>query len=156
MKLLENKYFHIIFPIALAIIMNIIIYYFGWNKNYLKDDYKNIKLIPPGYIIGIIWILIFGFLGYAHYLLYIKKRNFTFGMLLIELVILFCLAYPILTSGLKKINFALYLNYITLLLAFILGFIVFNESKIVLIYILPLILWSVYINYADVYKCTIK
>jgi len=56
-------YIHIIIPIILAIILNYYIYIQKWNNN------NNNNKLPPGYIIGFIWIVILGLLGYIHFLL---------------------------------------------------------------------------------------
>ena len=148
MMLANNKYVHIGVPIMLALIINAFIYSSGWNE-YKNATPKN-PLIPPGYIIGSIWVLIFGFLGYAHYLLYAKNNTMTWGTVAIELAVAFCLAYPFLTNGLKQNKIAAYLNYATLLISGMLGFAVLNESKSAVVYTVPFIIWSAYVNFADV------
>ena len=122
---------------------NLFLFFDSWRSTADQWATEVVPTLLFAAITGEWWVVAFYYI-WAAFIQEAIEHNSTFNI------------YPFLTSGLKKINFALYLNYITLLLAFILGFIVFNESKIVLIYILPLILWSVYINYADVYKCTIK
>jgi tryptophan-rich sensory protein len=142
--------YSILIPVITAIIMNGIIYMFGINK----QDNKSIinPLIPPGYVIGTIWIIIFGLLGYVHYLLYKLKNRISFTSLFLIFVILFCISYPLIT-GLKQKS-GLLLNLITLILAFILGMLVIIESKYIFIYIIPLILWATYVNIAYVIQCS--
>jgi tryptophan-rich sensory protein len=60
--------YHILIPVISAIIMNGIIYALHLNKINSKE--LNKLYIPPGYIIGIIWTILFALLGYVHYLLY--------------------------------------------------------------------------------------
>ena len=76
--------YSILIPVITAIIMNGIIYMFGINK----QDNKSIinPLLPPGYIIGSIWIIIFGLLGYVHYLLYKLKNGISFTSLFLIFV----------------------------------------------------------------------
>ena len=56
--------YHILVPVLAAIIMNGIIYTFGINKYSEKNKIN--PYIPPGYVIGTIWVIILGLLGYLH------------------------------------------------------------------------------------------
>lgn len=169
-----SSFYHIIIPISIAIVANIIIYIFDINKkdsernseknsekentNSTEDLSKNEfykKYIPPGYIIGIIWIIIFGLLGYAHYLLFVKHNGrITFSSLSIIFIIIFCLLYPFITG--LKVKSGLLLNLISLILAFTLGIIIILESKFIFLFILPLILWTSFINIIDTLQCSIS
>ena len=126
-------YIHILVPIILAIVLNFYIYTQGWNN----DNEKNSKL-PPGYIIGSIWIIILGLLGYIHFLLYPSVYSW-----FIVLTILYCLSYPFLTSGLQDTDNSIY-NLIALLLAIIVTIIMYYKSNI--IYAIPFLLWTFYVN----------
>lgn len=126
-------YVHILVPIILAIVLNFYIYTQGWNN----DNEKNSKL-PPGYIIGSIWIIILGLLGYIHFLLYPSVYSW-----FIVLTILYCLSYPFLTSGLQDTDNSIY-NLIALLLAIIVTIIMYYKSNI--IYSIPFLLWTFYVN----------
>ena len=126
-------YIHILVPIILAIILNFYIYIQGWNN----DNQKNSKL-PPGYIIGSIWIIILGLLGYIHFLLYPSVYSW-----FIVLTILYCLSYPFLTSGLQNTDNN-YFNLIALILAIIVTIIMYYKSNI--IYSIPFLLWTFYVN----------
>ena len=141
-------FYNIFIPIIAAIMMNGIIYTFGLNKQSMKTN----PLIPPGYIIGTIWIIILGLLGYVHYLIYKLNNKITFTSLFIIFIILFCILYPIIT-GLKEKS-GLLLNLITLILSFVLGLLVIIQSKYIFIYIIPFILWSIYVNAAFVIQCS--
>ena len=126
-------YIHILVPIILAIVLNFYIYTQGWNN----DNEKNSKL-PPGYIIGSIWIIILGLLGYIHFLLYPSGYSW-----FIVLTILYCLSYPFLTKGLQNTDNN-YFNLIALLLAIIVTIIMYYKSNI--IYAIPFLLWTFYVN----------
>jgi tryptophan-rich sensory protein len=151
--------YNISIPVFLAIIMNGIIYTFGINKEVdkennkdKKNDKKNeerkddnkLKFLPPGYIVGAIWVLIFALLGYSHYLAYNVTNSINFGSLSIIILILYSLAYPLIT-GLKPENSDLY-NIIALILSFSCALIISLFSKYILLYILPLLLWVSYVN----------
>jgi tryptophan-rich sensory protein len=139
----NNPLFYIFTPVILAIILNLIIYSFKWNKN------EPNPYLPPGYVIGIVWIIIFGLLGYAYYLILNERNKITLGSISIILMILFCLLYPFLTGGFNNKYISRLLNMLTLIFSIIVGFIIFSESKYIYLYIIPLILWSLYVNITD-------
>ena len=145
--IINSKYTHILIPIILATIINIIIYKNGWNMKSKKGYTK--KVLPPGYIIAIVWTVILGLLGYLHYLIWIlNNKKSSLASISIILFVLFCLAYPFLTSGLDPSK-GFILNLLTLIFAIILAIIVYNSTKNIkyIIYLIPLLLWSIYVNY---------
>lgn len=141
--------YHIFIPVIAAIIMNGIIYTFQLNNYSTK---KINPYLPPGYIIGIVWIFILGLLGYAHYLLYDIHKNINIGSISIALLILFCILYPLIT-GLREKS-GLLMNLISLILSFIVSLIVITYSKYIFLYIIPLIIWVSYVNIVCVIECS--
>jgi tryptophan-rich sensory protein len=137
---------NILVPVILAILMNGYIY-----SNKLYNKIVN-PYIPPGYIVGIIWIIIFGLLGYVHYKLYKLNNSSTRASLFTIFVIIFSLSYPLITN--LKFKSGILLDLFTLIFAFILGLLVLDESKEIFIYIIPLIVWAIYVNIADVIECS--
>jgi len=130
---------YIFIPIFLACIVNLYIFK---NDLYKKNDERN-KYLPQGYIIGIIWTIILGLLGYVCYLTPYK------GILsrVIVFTIVYCLLYPILTSKLDNSESIKY-NLIGLLLAFILFILIilkYKQKNMIFIYVLPLLFWNIYI-----------
>jgi len=144
--------YHILVPIVLAIIMNGIIYMFKLNKNdNLINDSLYKKFLPPGYIIGSIWLIIFGLLGYVHYLIYKQNDNkITITSLFICFIILFCLSYPLITG--LKVKSGIIMNLLSLILGFILGIVIITQSKYAFLFVLPLIIWASYVNIVILYN----
>jgi tryptophan-rich sensory protein len=152
---------NIFIPILLALVMNGIIYTFGINKLSKEDEDKKKeiknnyyeKLLPPGYVIGTIWVIIFGLLGYVHYLL-LEKNEFKITMksIFVIIVIIYCLSYPLITN--LKVKTGLLLNLISLILSFILGLLTITESKYIFTFVLPLIIWTSYVNVIDNLQCS--
>jgi tryptophan-rich sensory protein len=140
--ILQSPYFHIFSPIVLAVIMNYIIFTNHWNKMSTSNDY-----LPPGSVIGSIWVIIFGLLGYAHFILYSNKKWLASGC--IVGLLLFCISYPLLTNGLSNLKFGNILNSLTLILSFVVSIIVFDASRSAFYYMLPLLVWASYVNLAD-------
>lgn len=151
-NLLDKAWFHILMPIIFAILINYLIYTSKWN--YYSKKIQS-PIFPPGYIIGLIWIIIFGLLGYVHYLLYKLKNRFSIYSNAIVLLLIFCLSYPFLTSGLRQKN-ATILNLITLIFTFIVSLLVISQSIIAFYYTIPLLLWVSYVNISDILICNNK
>lgn len=127
-------FYHVMIPVFCAIAMNGIIYAF--NLNMKRED-----SFPPGYIIGIIWTIIFALLGYVHYLLYRLKNKTNYGSASVVLFILYALAYPVLNT--MNVYF---LNLISLILSFVLSLIVMMYSRHIFLFMIPLLLWVSFVN----------
>ena len=106
----------------------------GWNK-----QSNNNKLLPPGFVIGIVWIIILGLLGFTFYLTYPTQSAW-----IVILSIIYCLAYPFLTSGLRQEKSSIY-NSIALVIATIVSISVFMQNRIHALYTLPFLLWTAYV-----------
>ena len=141
---LNQPLFHISIPIILAIIMNGIIYSTNIRMTPSSWIKKSVIPLPPGYAIGALWIFLLGLLGYVHYLLYKINNKLSFACYFLELFILFCLSYSIVT--LFKENISRLMNFISLLYGFILSLIVIHISLPIFWYLLPLLLWLSYVN----------
>lgn len=142
---LENKELHLLVPVVIALILNYIINVNKWNKSKKKG------ILPPGPVVGIIWIIVLLSLGNAHYLLY-KKNNVTFGSLYLIGVMLYCISYPLVTKLDRKKG--LIMNVIAFILTSILLVVVYRESSKAFIYILPLFIWISFVNYSDALVCS--
>jgi tryptophan-rich sensory protein len=62
----------------------------------------SVHLQPPGYVIGIVWLVLFAAMGVARWLLLTKPMDTIRARRLILVLLLFCLAYPVYTLGLKS------------------------------------------------------
>jgi tryptophan-rich sensory protein len=77
-----------------------------------------VSMQPPGWVIGIVWIFLFLFLGTARWLLIHNNADRRFqGTRWIWILLLFCAAYPIYTSGLRNLAVGLAGNVATAALA---------------------------------------
>jgi benzodiazapine receptor len=129
--------YHILLPVCFAIAMNGIIYTFFKRKT-------TTRLLPPGYIIGIIWTIIFALLGYAHYLLYTLKNEMNYGSISIVFFILFSLTYPLINAIDEKHGY--FLNLISLILSFIVSLTVMSYSIDIFLFMVPLLVWVSIVN----------
>jgi tryptophan-rich sensory protein len=99
-------------------------------------------------------MILFAFLGYAHYLLYRVNQRSTRASLAIVGLFLFCMAYPLLT-GLRAKS-GLLLNLATLILAFVVSMLVLVESARVVVWLIPLLVWATFVNVVFVVECAEK
>lgn len=132
---------HILVPVIAAVLVNGFIYAQGWNKDNRTEEQN--KYLPPGFVIAIVWILILGLLGYAHYLVYPSIASWV-----IVAAVLFCLAYPFLTAGLKK-NM-LVLNALSFFVALAVTISTFIQNYFSALFTLPFLLWTAYVTIVTV------
>jgi tryptophan-rich sensory protein len=76
-----------------------------------------VHLQPPGYVIGTIWLVLFAAMGAARWLLLTKPLETVRARRLILFLLLFCLAYPFYTSGLRNEVIGLAGNLLTVALS---------------------------------------
>jgi tryptophan-rich sensory protein len=145
--------------ITAAIVINFVSYYFGAWKGSSGTPagsggspfwklYQN-KLIPPGFVIGLVWIFIFGMLGYCFYKLTDKNDGtVSFGGIAILVYGVFALLYPFFTYASREKN-ANVINYIAVVGALVLGIIVIEEDVGSFYFLLPLLLWVSYVGLTD-------
>jgi tryptophan-rich sensory protein len=90
-------------------------------------DPGSVHLQPPGYVIGVVWLVLFAAMGVARWLLLIKPIDTIRAQRHILFLLLFCLAYPVYASGLKSEIIGLVGNLLTIVLSL---FVVIRVSKI--------------------------
>lgn len=132
---------HIFLPIIAAGIINLIIYLQEWNKEKSNNTNAN-KNLPPGYVIAIVWTIILGLLGYAHYLVYPSYASY-----IILLAIIYCLLYPIIVinPNVKNVYDNLF-NFIALVLALLVCILAYKRKSSTLLLTLPFVIWTLYVN----------
>lgn len=136
-------YIYIITPVLLAIIINVTIYLLGWNSKNNEN-----KLLPPGWMIGTIWIIIFGFLG-MFLQIAIKSKDYITIMLL-SVLILICLVYPFYTNGLKRNVQSVTYDFIILIYILVMTAVIFYKNRDNnTVYMIPIIIWVSYVNMVD-------
>ena len=134
--------YHVLLPVVCAVAMNAFIY-----------KYKHAsasKYLPPGYIIGLVWTIIFASLGYVHYKLYKLNNRINFGSMSIVFFICFSLTYPVVNAINEKHGY--FMNLVSLILSFIVGFIVLKYSYHLFLYLIPLLAWVSYVNLIVLYN----
>jgi tryptophan-rich sensory protein len=136
-------FIHILVPVVAAILLNVFIYTQGWNKENQQKEEPN-KLLPPGFVIAIVWILILGLLGYTHYLVYPSSASW-----IIVAAVLYCLAYPFLTAGLQK--HMQVLNALSFFVALAVTISTFIYNNFSALFTIPFLLWTAYVTIVTVF-----
>ena len=130
-------YLSILIPVIFLMSIN---FYLKYNNILLEDgDSSDIIGESREYIILGIWAILIGFLGYSYYLM----RN-NISSVAIIIIIIYTLTYPFITLG-KNSNQIEFLNIIYILITYIIFLLVLSENSNAALYILPLLLWIVYI-----------
>ena len=138
MYIMFSKYSLIFLFSFLAIAINTMIY----NKQIVNYKPQTSKYLPPGYIIGSIWVFLFGILGY---ILYRLHHYTSFASISIYIFILFSVLYPFITK-LSPGSLSDIFNKIALILAYMVCYLVYSENRGLTNYLLPLFCWITYVN----------
>jgi tryptophan-rich sensory protein len=111
---LKRMWTQIGFWVLLALLMNGAIYYFGWNATNAPSE----GIMPSGYVIAIIWLVLFGFMGAARWVMQ-EKPGDEAKVLRWALtgILVLCLLWPLYTLALKNPIAGLIGSAITFLLS---------------------------------------
>jgi hypothetical protein len=112
--------------------LNAVVFSLGWNSS--SNGIKKNPYLPPGYIIGSVWVVILGVLGALYY--------HTRSVAVVGLIV-FCLLYPFLTAGLRMNTLSAVLNLVTLVFAFVVTIII---PRVYIMYMVPILVWTGYVN----------
>jgi tryptophan-rich sensory protein len=133
---------YILIPIILASIINMFIFR-KKEKNLIKS--RDLKYLPPGAVIGSVWTILLGLLGYTYALLENKSKSMNKQKILIILLTIFCLSYSILTAN-STLRFSKNYNYLTLLFVLIVYYSIYTKYPKISYYLIPLLCWVLYVN----------
>ena len=134
---------YIFIPIILSFIINILIFR-KKNKNYMIKP-KKLKYLPPGSVIGTVWIILLGLLGYIYLLIDNKNKSINIQKILIILLTIFCLSYSVLTAN-STLRFSKNYNYLTLVFVLAVYYSIYTKYPKISYYLIPLLCWVLYVN----------
>ena len=153
----------ILIGVSIAIIANIFYYEIGVYsiKRGKTGMYSRNKFLPPGFLIGFVWIGVFASLAYSFYLSYTgdpypgktEPDKWNAANIAILVVGSYCLLYPFLTMIMNQ-RYVVVLNLLALLMAAVLAIIVVEQCVAAFWYVLPLLAWCSYVVFADVIQYT--
>ncbi len=105
---------NIVIAVAVAALANAFVFLVNPAEDLAPPTHH---LQPPGYLIGIVWVCLFIFLGTARWLVIGNGNRDSQGTLWVWALLLFCAAYPIYTLGLRNLALGLVGNIATAILA---------------------------------------
>jgi tryptophan-rich sensory protein len=88
------------FAVALVLILNAAIFVF--NPSEMASTGVRFRFEPPGWVIGMVWILLFAWLGTARWLVLGRDGRRSSDAAWVFCLLLFCAAYPVYTAGLRS------------------------------------------------------
>jgi tryptophan-rich sensory protein len=141
---MNSVYVHVLAPVLAAGLVNALVF----SRKLPITKYKN-PWIPPGPIVGLVWFVLLGLLGYVHFKLY-KKTGVSVATVTIVVFILYCLAYPTLTSLNPTQTAMTFLNIVALGSALLVTVRVFAQDSSLVPYLVPLLAWTTYVNIVTV------
>jgi tryptophan-rich sensory protein len=141
---MNSVYVHVLAPVLAAGLVNALTF----SRKLAITKYRN-PLIPPGPIVGLVWLILLGLLGYVHFKLY-TQTGVSEATVTIVFFILYCLAYPTLISLSTNPNVMIFLNVVALGFALLVTVRVFAEDSSLVPYLLPLLTWTSYVNIVTV------
>jgi len=141
---MNSVYVHVLAPVLAAGLVNAL----SFSRKLPITKYRN-PWIPPGPIVGLVWLVLLGLLGYVHFKLY-KKSGVSVATVTIVVFILYCLAYPTLTSLNPTQTAMTFLNIVALGSALLVTVRVFAQDSSLVPYLAPLLAWTTYVNIVTV------
>ena len=131
---------YVLLPVGLAISMNAVIFLNKWTRNNANNPVR--ALLPPGWVIGAVWTVLFALMGYCAWLL----RAHSFAHYAVLGFILWSLIYPLITAA----GPAFIIDKVSLIFAFTVACAIsWTNSRNALAVFLPLLLWVSYIGVVE-------
>lgn len=142
---MESPVYSVGIPVAAGGLVNYVIYGNGSLNDSMKE---NNPMLPPGYIIGIVWMALLAGLGYAHYLLYSIDMQPNMASISIVVLIVYCLMYPVIryykSVGEKE------LNIFSLCLTAVSSAVTFMVNQTAFFAVVPTLVWVSYVVLSDI------
>ena len=134
----------VIAPVLLALVSNALIYWLKLLRP-LSSSPESRWGLPPGWVVGTIWTLLFGTLGYVLFLTYNANGITAVG---VAIFIALCLAYPFYV---RSQSIAPIANLATLLLGFTVTIIIARTMHHIsaVTWMIPVLAWLSYVCTLD-------
>jgi tryptophan-rich sensory protein len=88
----------LLISLGITTVINGIIFTFNINQSVTQPIKSEYPLLPPSWMIGLIWTILIGFMAYTQWLL-IKKTRDRVLLSLVPILFLNCVFYPLYSQG---------------------------------------------------------
>ena len=106
----------LLISLGITTVINGIIFTFNINQSVTQPIKSEYPLLPPSWMIGLIWTILIGFMAYTQWLL-IKKTRDRVLLSLVPILFLNCVLYPLYSQGFSNDFNQLIGNLFTIALA---------------------------------------
>lgn len=128
-------------PVLAAVFVNIGMYSLNWRGAVTS---RSNRYLPPGWVVGSVWVILLGLLGYAHFLAQSQRRHSAAFALLV--LIMWCIAYPLLTLWISTAV----MDVLSLIVAWAVAVIVHASVGLpCTFYLAPTLAWVSYVAITD-------
>jgi len=129
--------------VGISFMMNAYIF----SRN-ISGKRRNLSLLPPSYIIAIVWTILIGLMAYSQWLVMkIAKRSWK--VWLIPLLFLYCVLYPFYTYGFSNKKIVDLANVFTILFSGFAAWSIYDITHTGSYFIFMTTLWSAFATYAS-------
>ncbi len=126
---------YIALPVIMAVALNVLI---ALGTKQSRAPSSKSAWLPPGPVIGGVWLVILGLLGNAMWL----SRDSPVAVWSLAVTVAWCLSYPLVT-GLRANNMA---DITSLIVSFSAATIVASQRPSAMPFVVPLLVWVAYVN----------
>lgn len=143
-RLTDKLWFNVAVPVVVTIAVNGVIFLSGWNET--SDVGAPDSALPPGPIVGLIWVALIALTGLSRWLYVIDTGRRDVRSWMPWAIAAACIAYPFYTDGLSADGPALTGTLITLAFTALVMFALSPLSKRAANAMLPLAVWLGYVS----------
>jgi tryptophan-rich sensory protein len=122
--------------VLLPVALNGVIFGLGWDKPRGPEPG-----LPPGWVVGALWVLLFAAMGVARWLLLRVDRV---RAELVSGLGFLCLLYPLYTAGLSDMRVGLWGNVITAIVALVVAVLAFRRNRAAGLCLSAVCVWLLY------------
>jgi len=134
----EGLFANIALFVGGALAVNALIFAAGWNA---RGDQTNPPLIPPGAVVGAIWVALFALMAVARWFYIRETTDRGWRALLPAALALICLAFPFYTAGLDDRLAGFWGSVATLLVGACIAALLWRQSARAGLPLVPTLAW---------------
>jgi TspO/MBR family len=129
--------------IGLALVINGVIFWLGFYR-------KGGRGLPPGSIIGSIWVFLIGCMAYAQWLI-LQSCDYRWVHWLIPGLFTFCILYPLYTAGFSSKKISDISTVLSFALSGYIAYILYSYNWLAAGLIGLTTLWTLYVSYITIF-----